>query len=135
MFQKLFNYKLTFLVAILICFGLFMPGNSVPSVGIPGFDKVVHFGMFFVFYGTLNLEALRANKKLPSFLYLLLSAVFLAVLTEYLQGALTSSRAADWKDAICDILGFLSVSLVWQLILHYCPKLTTFLTTLFKKSH
>ena len=43
------QYKLTLVVILLILVAILMPGDSVPSVGIPGMDKLVHFGMFFTF--------------------------------------------------------------------------------------
>ncbi|MEG0711931.1 MAG: VanZ family protein [Niameybacter sp.] len=110
--SKVIRYKFTMGVVILILIGILMPGESVPQVGIPGLDKVVHFGMFFVLTGVYYLEYLMNNKKLPVWYYAVACLFVFAGSTEVMQ-LFASSRSMDILDLSVDTMGIFIASLLW----------------------
>lgn len=111
--QFIKQYKLTLAVVILILVAILMPGDSVPSVGIPGIDKVVHFGMFFTLAGTFNLEYLWQHKSLPHMFYATFIVFIFALMTEIMQ-LFAVSRSFDLKDLVADTVGIIVASLLWK---------------------
>lgn len=110
--NKIFRFKLTILVTILILIGILMPGDSVPSVGIPGIDKVVHFGMFFTFTATFCLEYVMGYKKLPKIPYLVIGVACFAISTEIMQ-LFAANRSFDLKDFAVDMVGCIVAIGLW----------------------
>ncbi|MGL5676310.1 MAG: VanZ family protein [Cellulosilyticaceae bacterium] len=119
--KKITAYKLTIVVTCLILYGILMPGDDVPSIAIPGLDKIVHMGMFFTFTAVFSLEHLRLTRKLPSILPLLTGVFCFALSTELMQGAFTTSRACDPKDLVADMIGALLACLCWAIVSKYMP--------------
>ena len=115
------QYKLTTIVVILILVAILMPGDSVPSVGIPGIDKIIHFGMFFTLTATFSLEYLWKYKCLPDFIYACLSIIGFAFTTEVMQ-FFAINRSFDLKDLLADTVGFLVASLLWKGYISLCYK-------------
>lgn len=107
------QYKLTIVVVILILVAILMPGDSVPSVGVPGMDKIIHFGMFFTLTATFSLEYLWQNRCLPHFVYAFLSIISFAFMTEVMQ-LFAINRSFDLKDLLADTVGFLIASFLWK---------------------
>ncbi|MGL6173000.1 MAG: VanZ family protein [Cellulosilyticaceae bacterium] len=116
--NKIFKFKLTILVTILILIGILMPGDSVPSVGIPGMDKIVHFGMFFTFTATFYLEYLLGYKKLPQALYVVIGVACFAISTEIMQ-LFAANRSFDLKDFVVDMVGCVVAIGLWIGIMKY----------------
>lgn len=110
------QFKWTLLVALGILIAILMPGDAVPSVGIPGMDKVVHCGMFFVQTAVFYFEHIRIYKKAPSFLYSLLGIGIFAFTTEIMQ-LFAASRTFDLKDLMADIVGMLIAIGLWKSII------------------
>lgn len=77
-------------------------GGSAPPV--PHFDKLAHFGLFFGQFWLLAKIFMQKRRAIP-FAALLLMAAVLAAGSEWAQGAFTLARAADWRDALADMLG------------------------------
>ncbi|MGL4738987.1 MAG: VanZ family protein [Cellulosilyticaceae bacterium] len=102
--KKIWQFKLTIVVTVLVLIGMFMPGDDIPSVGIPHMDKVVHFGMFFCMAAAFYLEYVRAYLKKPVWWMILLVLLGFAIGTELVQG-MTDSRSCDVFDGIVDMLG------------------------------
>lgn len=98
------DYKITGIVILLILVAILMPGSSVPKVGVPGIDKVVHLGMFFTLTATFNVEYLWHNKYLPHVLLTFMSIFIFAVSTEVIQ-LFASNRSCDLKDLLADMIG------------------------------
>ena len=107
------QYKLTLVVILLILVAILMPGDSVPSVGIPGMDKLVHFGMFFTLSGTFCLEYVWQYKCMPRMLYTFLGLFIFAFMTEVVQ-LFAVSRSFDLKDLVADTIGFVVAALLWK---------------------
>ena len=84
--------------------------------GIPNFDKIVHFGMYFVLMSVIIIEH-RKNIKNPANLFLLaLIPLSYGILMEILQLTLTSTRSGDFYDALADAAGVLASVLLWLII-------------------
>lgn len=102
----------------IICYALFIPADDLPLepfFRIPHFDKMVHFGLFFVFCILL----LRPFKRLQLNYYLLaplISIVFSAIL-ETSQHILSASRNSDIKDFIANSLGALTSVMIYYLLI------------------
>ncbi|MBS5314881.1 MAG: VanZ family protein [Clostridiales bacterium] len=107
------QYKLTLVVILLILVAILMPGDSVPSVGIPGMDKLVHFGMFFTLSGTFCLEYVWQYKCMPHMLHTFFSLFIFAFMTEVMQ-LFAVSRSFDLKDLVADTIGFVVAALLWK---------------------
>lgn len=110
--KKIMSFKLTIVVVILVLIGILMPGGSVPSVGIPGMDKVVHFGMFFTLTGTFYFEYLMKYKRLPRAIYVIPVIGVFAFSTEVIQ-LFASSRSYDLKDLLVDMIGCIVATGIW----------------------
>ena len=100
----------------IICYALFIPADDLPLepfFKIPQFDKIVHFGMFFVFC----LLLLRPFKRLQFKYYLLapLIAISLSAMLETSQHIISVSRHSDIKDFIANSLGTLSAVMFYYL--------------------
>lgn len=89
-----------------MCYLLFMPASQIPSVPfykIPHFDKIVHFGMFFI----LCILLFRPVKEFtPNFYFWTpLFALVIAVTLEFLQHKITASRQSDVYDLWANAAG------------------------------
>ncbi len=102
----------------IICYALFIPADDLPLepfFKIPQFDKIVHFGMFFVFC----LLLLRPLKRLQLKYYLLapLIAISLSAVLETSQHIISVSRNSDIKDFIANTMGVLSAAMIYYLFI------------------
>ncbi|MCL6264698.1 VanZ family protein [Craterilacuibacter sp. RT1T] len=96
-------------------FSLYMllkPASTEPSL-IPYFDKIGHFCLFAV-------QALVLRLALPQQAWprILLMLALWAVLSETLQGVLTTDRSPELADAGADILG--AATALWALRMLRC---------------
>jgi len=78
-----------------------IPGKSIPSAPVMGFDKIVHIGLFFVWI----ILWLLASRGKSTFFVILGMAYGLAL--EFYQQLLPFDRSFDWWDAVADAVGVL----------------------------
>lgn len=100
---------------LLMCYGLYLPAEGLPKMSffnIPYFDKIVHFGLFFIFCLLLfkPLKKLKFNNLLIAPGISLLMAGFF----EITQQIFTASRSSNIYDFLANITGILA-----SLILYY----------------
>lgn len=78
-----------------------LPGKSLWQ--IPHFDKLIHFGMYFI----LAVLLVRPLKTInwPVWIATLVISAFVGGLIEILQYAVTSMRSANWGDFGADVAG------------------------------
>lgn len=96
--------------AIVIFILCAIPGKDLPEttlVRIPHFDKIVHFGMFFIMgiflYSELSIQtSLNRGKKIWISLSIIISY---GAIIEYLQENYFISRSGDYVDLLADALG------------------------------
>jgi VanZ family protein len=102
--QTLFIKPLIWLAFIgVLCL---IPLEDLPNISIVNhiyFDKVVHFGMYFILAVLL---AKPVNKlHLPLWPVILLTTVLIGGMIELLQFAITNYRSASWFDFFADLAG------------------------------
>lgn len=102
-----------------MCYLLFMPANQLPSqpfLRIPHFDKMVHFGMFFV----LCILLFRPIKHhTPNFYFWTpVVALLFAVALEFLQQKITASRHSDVYDLFANAAGLAFATIFYRLFIN-----------------
>ena len=104
MIFKIFLKPLIWLA--IICYGLFIPAGNLPKkpfLSIPHFDKLVHFGLFFVFCFLLFVPFKKL--KLNHYLYAPAVSLFLAAVLEGIQHMVSTSRSSNFYDFIANSAG------------------------------
>lgn len=99
----------------LICYGLFIPANELPAksfLNIPHFDKLVHFGLFFVF--CLLLFRPFRKLELNTYLYAPSVSFLLAAVLEVVQQTISSSRSSNLYDFMANTAGILSAIIFYR---------------------
>ncbi len=98
-------------VILILCL---LPKSDLPSDGwfidIPHFDKLVHVGLFAVFFATL----FHANPK-RGWQHVLI-CLALGGLVEILQEAMEAGRSAEWLDFFADAIGATFAALLALLV-------------------
>jgi len=103
--SPLLAYKFTILAAAAILAALLIPSSSLPKMESPlGFDKVIHFILFFILALTYSLEYRKDRGNRPGFLHGILAISAFIVISEVLQ-LFTSSRHFEVLDIISGSLG------------------------------
>ncbi|MCG6190736.1 VanZ family protein [Maribellus maritimus] len=112
--------KITFFIKpfiwlALICYGLFLPAKDLPVkplLQIPHFDKMVHFGLFFIF----SLLLFRPFKKLGTryLLWAPLTAILLSGFLESIQRTISATRSSNIYDFIANMSGILFSIVAFQ---------------------
>jgi VanZ family protein len=99
---------------LLILAGLSIPGSELPDVSVLRFDKLVHFGIFFVL-GLLWMHALPAPPARRA-LWVVLAGALYAVATELIQGMLPFDRQPDPLDVVADVAGLVVAVVVYRML-------------------
>ncbi len=83
-----------------------LPGDDLPQTTfiIPHFDKIVHFGMYFIscLFLIPPFEKIRIGK---GYLAAFLSSLFLGALFEVLQSTIARNRSGNYDDFLADLTG------------------------------
>lgn len=104
----------TLLIAVL-CLVKF---TNLPSIGVSGADKYVHFTLHFVFtmlwgyYFWLKLNEIVMAK----IVFVIISSLCYGILIEFLQEKFTQTRHADVFDVLANFSGALVASVLFVLI-------------------
>lgn len=119
------KYPLSLLVILAVIYLSFFRPPSTDLGTIPGFDKVVHVGMYFGMSGMLWLEFLRAHRRERAPLWhawvgALLCPVLFSGVVELLQAYCTTYRGGDWLDFAANTAGALLASGVAQVVRKKC---------------
>lgn len=117
--KTLLRYTFLPLIVVLIIFiaTCVISSSEIPNMpeGIP-WDKLVHFGMFFVLSAVSMIDYHRLCKGNPPTLRWIFWGFFIPVLyggsIELLQKYFFASRSAEWADWIADILGSLMATVI-----------------------
>ncbi len=90
--------------------------DKIPLINIPNFDKIVHFGMYFILM-SVTIFVNRKTIKTTGHLFLVgLIPLFYGILMEILQSTLTLTRTGSFYDALFNCAGILVSILLWCLI-------------------
>lgn len=114
--KKIKYFKLTMIMTIIILIIILTPGDSVPSVGIPGIDKIVHCGMFFMWSFIYNMEYKIYTKRQSKFAMTIAAGTLFAVATEVMQ-LFAIMRSFDVKDILADVIGIILGIIVFKIII------------------
>jgi VanZ family protein len=110
------NNKFSIILALIIAY-LSLAGSQsfddVPLFDIPFLDKIVHFGMYFVFMSVMIFENRKTIKATSHLLLLSLIPVSYGLLMEILQVAITETRSGDMFDFLSNTAGALVSLLIW----------------------
>ena len=83
-----------------------MPGKDLPPVGLVGFDKLAHLGVFAVMVALhLGVGTARSTQGSSHSGVVAGACALYGGVIELLQGALTADRVADPYDALANALG------------------------------
>lgn len=102
----------TAIILTLLC----LPGTNLESVPkwwkFPGYDKVIHFGLFASFVGVwlFHLHHLKNEKPgtwINKIILLVVIGIAIGIATEYIQKYLIPFRSFDVYDIYADITGCL----------------------------
>lgn len=105
-----------------------MPPQDLPVqefYTIPHFDKVVHFGMYFVL--AILLVFPFQSVRLPVGWSLLLATLLIGGAIEILQFLVTSERSASWGDLAADMAGAMAGWPAFFLLLRIFPRIKSLL--------
>lgn len=91
----------TAVVSILIIIAVLIPGSNLPDVGMGGFDKIVHIGMFTVWAWAIRWDF--QSEKFP-YAIVFVTGLLFSLLTEVLQ-LLVEGRSFDIYDMAADMIG------------------------------
>jgi len=113
--MKLKLFIKPFVWLAIICYGLFTPPSRLPKTSlltIPHFDKMVHFGLFFIFC----LLLFRPFKKLERnhLFWAPFISIILAAILESSQHLLTSSRSSNLYDFLANTAGILAAVFIFH---------------------
>jgi VanZ family protein len=74
---------------------------------IPGYDKLVHFLMYFALMSAIIIENRKSLKNTGRFFLIGLIPLSYGIIIEILQSTLTATRSGSVYDALADALGIL----------------------------
>ena len=96
----------TAIVVVLILIAVLMPGSTLPrGPQIPGFDKIVHFAMFFALALAVRFDFRPIGGR--RLLVALAVAAAFAAITELCQ-LFVPGRSCDVFDLLTDVAGFVA---------------------------
>jgi VanZ family protein len=115
LFKMLQKYWKSITWIFLILFLSAISGNDLKKVQlitIPHFDKIVHFGMYFILTAVLILDFIEyrlhpINQKLnfKTLFFILIFSLFYGILMELMQEYVFEKRSADYYDFLANASG------------------------------
>lgn len=113
------SYIKVLIWAILIFIGSAISGDSLDGVkliNIPGFDKVIHFTLYFVLCLFIMAGVTKQKGKLTVVQVILITIICFTYggLLEILQGTVFNKRSKDIFDFIANCSGALIASVIFQ---------------------
>jgi VanZ family protein len=100
----------------IICYALFIPAGDLPIkpfLKIPHFDKLVHFGLFFVF--CLLLISPLKKLKYRHYIVAPVISVVLSAMLEISQHVISTSRSSDMYDFLANTAGIIGSVIFYSL--------------------
>jgi len=119
--QYLIKYPFSWIVIVIIFVVCLMPVPEAPVDDIPGFDKLVHTGMYGFLCLVIWYERLRQKKSHPlnelhCFVGAFLLPLLMSGIIELLQAYATTCRSGDWWDMAANSLGIVFAWLFVQIL-------------------
>ncbi|SNR37088.1 VanZ like family protein [Lutibacter agarilyticus] len=104
-------------LTVLITVGSLIPPKKVVEVKVPSFDKVIHFGAYFLLALSWLLASAKKSKDVKYALTVAFLVVVYGIIIEGLQATLTTVRQADIYDILANFTGVLVALLVFSKVL------------------
>lgn len=93
-----------------------LPPNDLPHVQLfAGFDKVVHFLMYFLFSVLLS-WTLKTEVRSYRLVAVILASVAWGIMMEYMQRSMHLGRSFSWYDVLANCTGVISGVILYQLV-------------------
>jgi VanZ family protein len=110
------KHFLSILTALVIMF-LSLTGSdtlgSVPFLNIPYFDKIAHFGMYFMFMSVLLFENRISSEGFKAIMMLAAIPFLYGIMMEIFQILFTVNRSGNVFDALANTLGIIVAAAIW----------------------
>ncbi len=105
MFSEIKKYKFTITWTALIIILLLIPAKQISKseILIPHIDKIIHFGIFSL-WGIIFQTETKSKFRV---LYTVLIGSGFAVVSEFAQKYLTTTRTFDYFDILADFIGII----------------------------
>jgi len=101
----------------LIAYASVTPSRNFPELKLfPHFDKVVHFGIYFVLALLLAAAFIKDRKYTRSYLLAGLASVLTGIAFELIQKYLTPDRSGEINDMLANTLGVLAGIAVYHFL-------------------
>ncbi len=122
------KYLFPALIWVVVIFWVIsMPPSSIPRTSlfqIPHFDKLVHYGVFFLFgiflsYGFFKQTGTLVSKK--HYTFSLLIGVIYGGATEWYQLNYVAGRSGEWLDFAANVAGCITGLLAFYWVKTYRP--------------
>lgn len=117
--MKILYFWKSLLWLLVICYLSLMPGDGLPRVplfNIPHFDKIVHFGFYFILT-ILLIKPFKKTINKYSYITALLISATLSGAIELLQKTVTTTRHGDIYDFIANLLGISFALITYRIII------------------
>ncbi len=115
------KFWLSIIWTIIIIVFCSLPSSNLPRtsiINIPHFDKILHFGIYFILSLIILYELkIKTSKNKMVFIITGLFSFTLGLLIEIEQQYLISSRTGDLYDLIADILGTVIGIIFFQVLI------------------
>lgn len=80
--------------------------KKIPRINIPHFDKLVHFGMYFILSTVLVFDFSKIQKvNFKLLFYIFLFSVSYGILMEFMQEYVFIKRSASFYDSLANTVG------------------------------
>ena len=80
--------------------------KKIPIIPIPHFDKIVHFGMYFILTSVLILDFTKNQKmNFKTLFFILIFSISYGILMELMQEYVFEKRSADFYDFTANSIG------------------------------
>ena len=122
------KYWKTIIFSLIILILCILPQNDIPEsrINIPHFDKILHFGVYFILAIIFSFELQKLYSIFSKILIILIYSFILGAAIEIIQNYLIETRSGDWFDLIADIVGSI-VGIGVFILLHKLRKFSSFI--------
>jgi VanZ family protein len=87
--------------------------QKITILKIPNLDKIVHFGMYFVFMSAIIFVNRKYLENKRHLFLIALIPFFYGILMEILQATLTNSRTGSFFDVVFNSAGIMFSAFLW----------------------
>lgn len=101
---------------MVIIFLTLFPSNKIGSSQLYQYDKLGHFVLFFSWTFLFGLLMISVKQMQANLIWIFITGSLFGLFIEFMQGALPFDRTPSFGDAVADILGTFTATLMLLLI-------------------